>query len=34
LLGALLNAVLVPPFYLVVQLLDRWIGRNDTYARA
>jgi rod shape-determining protein MreD len=34
LLGALLNAVLVPPLYLIVQLLDRWIGRNDTYARA
>jgi rod shape-determining protein MreD len=34
LLGAFLNAVLVPPFYLIVQLLDRWIGRNETYARA
>jgi rod shape-determining protein MreD len=33
-LGALLNAVVVPPLYLIVQLLDRWIGRNDTYARA
>lgn len=34
LLGALLNAVVVPPLYLVVQLLDRWIGWNDSYARA
>lgn len=34
LLGALLNAVVVPPLYLIVQLLDRWIGRDDTYARA
>lgn len=33
-LGALLNAIVVPPLYLLVQLLDRWIGRNDSYARA
>ena len=33
-LGALLNAIVVPPLYLIVQLLDRWIGRNDSYARA
>ncbi len=34
LLGSLLNAVVVPPLYLIVQLFDRWIGRNDSYARA
>jgi rod shape-determining protein MreD len=34
LLGALLNAVVVPPLYLIVQILDRWIGRDDSYARA
>lgn len=34
LLGALLNAVVVPPLYLIVQLLERWIGRDDSYARA
>ncbi len=34
LLSALLNAIIVPPLYLVMQLLDRWIGRNDSYARA
>lgn len=33
-LGALLNAIVVPPLYFVVHLLDRWIGRNDSYARA
>lgn len=33
-LGALLNTIVAPPLYLIVQLLDRWIGRNDTYARA
>ena len=33
-LGALLNAVVVPPLYLIVQLLERWIGRDDSYARA
>jgi rod shape-determining protein MreD len=33
-LGAFLNAVVVPPLYLIVQLLNRWIGRNDSYARA
>lgn len=33
-LGALLNAIVAPPLYLVVQLVNRWIGRNDSYARA
>jgi rod shape-determining protein MreD len=33
-LGATLNALVVPPLYLIVQLVDRWIGRNDSYARA
>lgn len=33
-LGALLNAIIAPPLYLVVQLVNRWIGRNDSYARA
>ena len=34
LLGALLNSLLVLPLYLIVQLLARWIERNETYARA
>ena len=33
-LGALLNSLMVPPLYLMVQLLARWIERNETYARA
>ncbi len=33
-LGALLNAIVAPPLYLLVQLMNRWIGRNDSYARA
>jgi rod shape-determining protein MreD len=33
-LGALLNSLMVPPLYLVVQLLNRWIERNENYARA
>lgn len=33
-LGALLNAIVAPPLYLIVQLVNRWIGRNDSYARA
>jgi len=34
LLGALLNSLLVPPLYLIVQMLSRWIERNEAYARA
>lgn len=33
-LGALLNAIAAPPLYLIVQLLNRWIERNDSYVRA
>jgi rod shape-determining protein MreD len=33
-LGALLNSLMVPPLYVVVQLLNRWIERNESYARA
>lgn len=33
-LGALLNSLMVPPLYLVVQALQRWIERNENYARA
>ncbi len=33
-LGALLNSLMVPPLYVMVQLLNRWIDRNETYARA
>lgn len=33
-LGALLNSLMVPPLYLYVQLLNRWIERNENYARA
>jgi len=33
-LGALLNAIVAPLLYLVVQLVNRWIGRNDSYVRA
>lgn len=33
-LGALLNAIVAPPLYLIVQLLNRWIGRDDSYVRA
>jgi rod shape-determining protein MreD len=32
-LGALLNSLMVPPLYLFVQLLNRWIERNEYYAR-
>lgn len=32
-LGALLNSLMVPPLYLAVQLLNRWIERNENYAR-
>jgi len=32
-LGALLNSLMVPPLYLLVQLLNRWIERNENYAR-
>ncbi len=32
-LGALLNSLMVPPLYLLVQLLHRWIERNENYAR-
>lgn len=33
-LGALLNAIVAPLLYVVVQLINRWIGRNDSYVRA
>lgn len=33
-LGALLNSLMVPPLYLIVQMLQRWIERNENYARA
>lgn len=33
-LGALLNSLMVPPLYLVVQTLQRWIERNENYALA
>lgn len=33
-LGALLNMLIVPPFYVLTQLLDRWIERNEAHARA
>ena len=33
-LGALLNSLMVLPLYLVVQVLQRWIERNENYARA
>jgi len=33
-LGALLNAIVAPPLYLIVQLVNRWIGRNESYVRA
>ena len=33
-LGALLNMVIVPPCYVLIQLLDRWIGRIEAHARA
>ena len=33
-LGALLNAIVAPPLYVIVQLINRWIGRNDSYVRA
>lgn len=33
-LGALLNAIVAPPLYVIVQLLNRWIGRNESYVRA
>lgn len=33
-LGALLNSLMVPPLYFLVQLLQRWIERNENYARA
>ena len=33
-LGALLNSLMVPPLYVLVQLLNRWIERNENYARA
>ncbi len=33
-LGALLNVIVAPPLYLIVQLLNRWIGRDDSYVRA
>ena len=33
-LGALLNSLMVPPLYLIVQALQRWIERNENYARA
>ncbi len=29
-----LNLLVVPPLYLVVPLLNAWIGRNEAYARA
>lgn len=33
-LGALLNLLVVPPLYLLVQLLNGWIGRIEMRARA
>lgn len=33
-LGALLNVLVVPPLYIVVQLLDKWLGRIEVDARA
>jgi hypothetical protein len=33
-LGALLNSLMVPPLYLIVQTLQRWMERNENYARA
>lgn len=33
-LGALLNSLVVAPLYVIVQLLDKWIGRVDAHARA
>lgn len=33
-LGALLNAIIAPPLYVIVQLMNRWIGRNESYVRA
>ena len=33
-LAALLNMLVVPPLYLIVQLLNGWIGRNEAHARA
>jgi rod shape-determining protein MreD len=33
-LGALLNALMAPLLYLIIQLLNRWMERNETYARA
>lgn len=34
LLGALLNSLVVPPLYPIVQLLDRWMGRIEAHARS
>ena len=33
-LGALLNAIIAPPLYVIVQSINRWIGRNESYVRA
>lgn len=34
LVGALLNTIAVPPLYGIVYLLDTWIDRTESYARA
>ncbi len=33
-LGALLNMLMVPPLYVLIQVLDRWIGWIEADARA
>lgn len=34
LVGAMLNTLVVPPLYAIVYLLDSWMERNESYARA